>query len=137
MNRGGRSEVAAAIERLSREAAAGASLPEAREAAARTGGVPVHADLGGVLVLATDGSVLHYDPEGGRVSPVEDIRWQLLALVKAARAFPDLRQLRPGMPDTAVACERCGGRGVILGDLDCGACFGIGWNPEPPPPRGP
>ena len=82
-------ELAEVIRRLSQEAAVGASLSETREAAARTGGVPVHADVGGVLVLAPDGSVLHYDPDSGMVNPVAEDRWRMLVLVKAARRFPN------------------------------------------------
>ena len=123
-------ELAGAIGRLSQEAAAGGSPSEAREAAARTGGVPVHTDLGGVLVLAPDGSVLHYDPDSGQVNPVADDRWRVLALVKAARKFPELQPLRPRRPATAVACPQCGGDGVVLGGVDCGVCSGIGWTVE-------
>lgn len=130
MSTGALSELAGTIMRLSHEAAVGASLSEAREAAARTGGVPVHADLGGVLVLAPDGSVLHYDPDSGGVSLVADEHWRILALVKAARKFPELQQLRPPRPKTAVACPPCGGDGVILGGVDCGACSGSGWSVE-------
>jgi hypothetical protein len=127
-------ELARTIERLSSEVAAAAAAPEVREAAARTSGVPVHADLGAVLVLATDGTVLRYDPDAGEVRALggtpDDDRWRLLALVKAAKQFPELSHLRPDRPDDAVPCGQCGGRGVMLEALDCGACAGTGWIQE-------
>jgi len=88
--------------------------------------------MGGVLVLAPDGSVLHYDPDGGRVSSVAEERWRVLALVKAARKFPELQPLRPRRPDAAVTCAQCGGEGVILGGVDCGECSGSGWTLRSP-----
>jgi hypothetical protein len=126
-------DLAEVISRLSKEAAVGASLSETRDAAARTGGVPVHTDLGGVLVVAPDGSVLHYNPESCTVNVVLERGWRVLALVKAAAKFPELRGLRPARPSTAVTCTLCGGHGVILGGADCGLCFGSGWTVDSSP----
>jgi hypothetical protein len=120
------SEMRQIIGRLSHEAAVGASPSVDRDAAARTGGVPVYADMGGVLVIMPDCSVLYYNPETDRVNPVDDC-WRVVALVKAAKKFRELQQLRPVRPDNAVTCAQCGGEGVVLGRLDCGVCFGTGW----------
>jgi hypothetical protein len=127
MTTGDRHELAEIIKRLSSEAVTAASPLEAREAAARTGGIPVYADMGGILVVAPDGSVLHYDPDNGQVSPVREDCWRIVALVKAARKFPELRQLQPRKPDTASTCAQCGGEGVVFGNIDCGVCWGTGW----------
>ena len=126
MNTGVDVDTGNAIERLAREAASPAGPEVTREAARRTGGVPVHADLGGVLVVAVDGSVLHYDPETDTVSAADE-RWRSLARAKAARLFPELRSLAPQRPFGSVACDQCGGSGEILGGMDCGACLGVGW----------
>jgi hypothetical protein len=100
---------------------------ELSQAAAATGGLPVHADAGGVLVIDRAGSVLHYDPDAGTALQVTDVRWQTLALSKAARMFPELESLRPLRPSAAVDCPQCGGSGVVLGTTDCGRCFTTGW----------
>ena len=115
------------INRLSEEVAAGDSLRETREAAARTGGVPVYADMGGILVLAPDGSVLQYEPTSGKIEAVVESKWRILALVRAARKHPELSALRPMRPNTARTCRQCGGTGIVLGQADCGVCYGTGW----------
>jgi len=122
------SELADVIRQLSKESTESASLPkDARIAAVLTGGVPVYADMGGVLVVTPDESVLLYDPESGEVSSVTEEQWVVLAFVKAAKRFPELRQLCPTRPETAVTCPQCKGEGVLLRSINCGLCFGKGW----------
>ncbi len=121
------SKLAAIIRRLSQEVAAEASPSRTREAARRTGAVPVHSDMGGILLVAPNGSVLHYHPDSGDVSTATEERWRILALVKAARKFPELEPLRPRRPASAEVCTQCGGEGVVLGHVDCAVCWGSGW----------
>ena len=123
-------DLASIIRRLSDEAAARASNEDVREAVMKTGGVPVHTDLGGILLVAPDGQVLHYDPESGRVQ-APGHNWKQLALAKAARRFPELEELRPRKPDGAAECRACEGSGVLQEGVDCGTCFGAGWLPPP------
>lgn len=120
-------ELAAAIRRLSHEAVRKEATSELRSAAQRTGGVPVYADLGGVLVVMADGGVLRFDPEAEGVSVVDDERWRTLALARASRRFPELSDLCPSRPLASTTCPQCNGEGVILGGLECGNCFGVGW----------
>jgi len=115
------------ISRLSNEVAAADSSSYIREAAVRTGGVPVYADMGGVLVVAPDGSTLHYEPASRKIDAFVEERWRLLALVRAARKYPELSELRPARPETARSCRQCGGTGLVVGQVDCGVCDGTGW----------
>jgi hypothetical protein len=124
------------IQQLAERASTHEDDPDLRQAAARTGGLPVYADLGGVLVLTPAGTVLRYDPETGRSTDESESRWKALALTRAARRFSQLAALRPPRPDRgAVICPQCDGAGEVLGNVDCGVCFGRGWifSDEGPP----
>ncbi len=113
-----------AIERLGRIAASDATNPELQTAATQAPGLPVHHDMGGILVLRSDGSIAHYDPETERLSEVEDDdkgRWRTYALIQASRKFPELSQIHPRRPDGATACDSCGGAGKLFDTVDCGA----------------
>lgn len=103
-------------------------LHDDRALAERTGALPVHADMGGLLLIAPDGAVLHHDPDTGRTESVHD-SWRLLARTSAADRFPALASLRPRRPPFAVDCHACRGAGRLdlAPDLPCGACFGTGW----------
>jgi hypothetical protein len=116
---------------LNTEAAREESVSELRDAALRTGGVPVYADLGGVLAITAEGEVLRFDPEADEVSVVNDERWRALALARAAHKFSELSQLKPLRPSSSTTCQQCGGQGVILGGVECGTCFGLGWLETP------
>ena len=120
-------DVAAALARLTAEARTDATVDVAREAAVATGGLPVHCDMGGVLVVTAGGDVNYYDPEHKTTSRVADSRWRTLALVKAARNHPELASLRPAMPVDAMACTSCSGTGRVFEVADCGQCMGTGW----------
>lgn len=117
------------IARLSYEAAQGSGASDLKDAALKTGGVPVYADVGGVLVIGRDANVQRYDPETEKVQEVREEEWRVLALVKAAKKHPELKALMPARPPTARICPQCGGQGHILNTLDCGACMGTGWLP--------
>lgn len=119
-------EVVASIRSLSEQGQKGGD-DLFRKAAVRTGGLPVYADMGGVLVVTESLEILLYEPETDSLRGVADERWRIFALVKAAQKFPSLATLRPQQPASAVACSQCGGQGVVLGGLDCGRCFGVGW----------
>lgn len=97
------------------------------DAARATGGVPVHMDIGGVLVIDRWEAVVSYDPDDGTIARVSDAGWRTLALVKAAEKFPDLRELAPVPPSNAVVCGTCEGSGFLVGDVNCGACLARGW----------
>lgn len=95
------------------------------EAARATGGLPVHVDMGGALVVTPKGDVVQYDFET-RATSVPDNKWRTLALSKAARRFSELKDLAPSRPSNAITCPDCGGSGSIHG-TDCFECLGTGW----------
>jgi hypothetical protein len=128
-------EMASAIRKLAEQSKRSETDPDLREAAVRTGGLPVYADLGGILLLTPEARVLRYDPEMASVAEVTEERWKALALARAARKFPGLESLRPQAVN-AVTCQECHGEGVILGDVDCGTCFGLGWLADSEPRSG-
>ena len=122
--------LAEAVERLARDAV-NSGLPDvAREAATATGGLPVHWDMGGVLVLTALGEALHYDPEMRSTTTVTDRRWRTAALVKASRNHHELRALSPARPINAKTCSQCNGTGRMFDVADCGVCMGTGWLPS-------
>jgi hypothetical protein len=124
--------LAETVRRLYQEAIADCSeRGEAhREAALATGGVPVYSDLGGVLVIAPDGSIRLYD-NAGVITPVVDLKWSHVARVLAAEKYPALRAVAPVRPENASTCRFCRGAGKVKEFLDaiCGLCGGTGWLP--------
>lgn len=90
--------------------------------------------MGGILVLRSDGSVAHYDPETDRMREVHDDeagRWRTFALIQAARQFPELGALYPPRPNDAIVCSECAGSGARYESFICGACLGTGWLAPP------
>jgi hypothetical protein len=124
-------DLCAAIRRLAAEATLDEVSLESRDAAIRTGGLPVYADLGGVLVIAASGEVLRFDAEADSVTVVNDERWRAFAFVRASRKFPELSELRPARPVASMSCPQCSGEGTILDGIECGKCYGLGWLETP------
>jgi hypothetical protein len=122
---------AAVIRRLSMETMRNDARAEVRDAAHRTGGLPVYADLGGVLVLTGDGEILRFDPETDRVTLVDGEGWRALAFARASRLSSELSHLKPTRPVEAMNCPQCGGAGSVFDGVECGKCFGLGWLQEP------
>lgn len=124
-----RPDLAQTIATLARTVAEASPLDHMRTAAIRVPGLPVYADMGGVLVIKSDGSVALYHHEGDRIEPVDRDPWRTLALIQAAKAYPaELRDLQPARPADAVPCEDCDGAGELHTAI-CGACLGAGWQP--------
>jgi hypothetical protein len=127
--------LAEAVRRLSQQVLEDESpRGEAHRAAVRaTGGLPVYSDLGGVLVLAPDGSIRLFD-HAGTVAPVVDVKWENVARVRAAENYPALRAVAPVRPANAALCTFCRGAGKVKEHLDaiCGQCGGTGWLPPEP-----
>ena len=73
----------------------GQSSEMALEAARKTQGLPVYCDIGGCLILMSDGRVLQYASIDGGIAEVTDRQWLLRARVAAAKAFPELGVLVP------------------------------------------
>lgn len=119
-------EIGDTIRRLATKAAQESESSAIREAAQATGALPVHADLGGALAVTADGDVIQYDFETGATTTPEE-NWRVLALAKAARRFPELRDLAPRKPAYAIECPSCAGSGTMPGNTDCATCWGNGW----------
>jgi hypothetical protein len=101
--------------------------PDARKLVARTGALPVHADMGGTLLLTPDLRVLSCAHDSSQVSEEGGAKWTLLALRLASERFPELADLRPRRPADAYVCLVCSGSGQLFGRLWCGPCSGLGW----------
>ena len=119
-------ELREAIRRLAAKAAQTAESSAIRQVAEATGALPVHVDMGGALVITAEGDVVQYDLEtGATVRPNED--WKVLALAKASRRFPELKELAPKKPPNAIQCPSCAGTGTMPGNTDCATCWATGW----------
>jgi hypothetical protein len=94
----------------------------AEDVATRFGALVVYSDLGGVLMLCPDGSIMSLGWDDEEPSEPSD-GWRILGLAAAAYRFPELAELAPERPATAAPCRACGGPG-------CQACFGMGWVPD-------
>ena len=109
------------------------SDPVLVEAVRSTGAIPVYADIGGTLLLRTDGEILALDDGPSAVPRIEtDLGWRITAMVVGAEKYSELGRLLPVRPSGIGNCEYCEGRGrVRLGDNDrgplCGNCHGLGW----------
>jgi hypothetical protein len=96
---------------------------------AQVEGLPVYADAGGMLLVTPTGSVLRFDSETVQITKETEWGWRALAIAHAVRKFPELIALCPQRPGDAVTCPQCDGAGVVLGQLDCGTCYALGWIP--------
>jgi hypothetical protein len=123
------------IRELSRGAERWGRTSEWRRLAGITGGVPVHHDMGGLVIVLPDFQVTSCDHEGLRFEPVEE-RHRIWALVRLADQFSVVRDLvLPARPAGARDCADCEGTGrapAIVGRMGywpgiCGRCCGLGW----------
>ena len=96
------------------------------EVAARFNALPLYEDIGGVLALCSDGTMMQVAPDADTAQPVTDERWITVALVAGAERYPDLRELLPQRPPNAQPCAVCRGTGRVHGAW-CGACSALGW----------
>ena len=115
------------IRRMSAEVANSSQSEDWRKAARSTGGIPVYADIGGILIVASPSRVLRFDLDTERTEEVTDPRWRSVAFARAARQFPSLSTLMPQAPQSARQCDACGGAGSFRAGVPCGTCSGLGW----------
>jgi hypothetical protein len=102
------------------------------EVAVATNCLPVYTDMGGALLLDTDGTVRCYEWDTLRTTEITDDRQIVLAIVAAAQEYPDLIDLLPRRPPLATSCSDCSGTGKLFdGKIYCGTCHGLGWVAEP------
>ena len=126
MTRPVKSETKEAIRLLILKATQEPASSVSRTVADAVGALSVYADMGGSLALTPEGEVIHYDFENGATSIPEE-KMQKFARMRAAKCFPELRDLAPESPDNATSCPVCSGRGEILRGIYCGKCVGMGW----------
>jgi hypothetical protein len=120
------SEISAAIRRLIADIAQQTEPSIDKEVVEATGELPVYKGWTGALAVTPAGEVIFYDYET-KAGESRDEGWQVLAITKAARRFPELKDLAPPKPSTAVSCPSCGGLGTVFGRFDCGTCWASGW----------
>jgi hypothetical protein len=103
------------------------------ETARRHRAIPLMADLGGMWMLKSDGSVweVKWDSED-ELSPIVADR-RTLALAVGAKRYPWLATLLPTPPPESIACSTCKGEGAIRlsvspsqGTLVCPDCQALG-----------
>ena len=124
-------ETSAAIRQLIAEYVAGMEDDVAHAATRRVEALPVYSDVGGSLLLAPNGDILCLPTDSHGPPTLErDPQWQLVARVKAAEKYPQLKALLPIRDDQSVQCHSCNGSGAVsVGgvSLTCGKCRGLGW----------
>ncbi|NTX11175.1 hypothetical protein HUA76_10280 [Myxococcus sp. CA056] len=98
-----------------------------RELARELGGLPLYADMGGLVVLRPDGTVLTYDWEDSKSEATDDV-WKVVALTTSREKYPRLRELLPERTVSALDCAACTGTGSILRTATCWKCLGLGWH---------
>ena len=95
-----------------------------RDATVRSGHLPIFCDMGGCLLLATDGRVHEFDFEANEVKPVEREADRRFTYAEAARVYIDLSALRE---EVGSRCDVCGGSGwIVVRSVRCSDCDGTG-----------
>jgi hypothetical protein len=94
--------------------------------------LPIYPDWSGFIAIRPDESFL-FCTEEGLVENYVEPEWQLIALVRGSKRYPELQSLLPTRSTEASACCDCKGTGRAiveeqrLNNVICGRCFGLGW----------
>jgi hypothetical protein len=93
------------------------------------GALPLYSDMGGVIGIRPDGTLVEWSHDGGGrdARPVEDRIWVLIALVAAARRYPEFQKLLPVRGPGAIDCVCRRTPACVSGLIYCGRCGGMGW----------
>jgi hypothetical protein len=93
------------------------------------GALPLYADMRGVIGIRPDGTLVEWSHDGGGrdARPVEDRIWVLIALVAAARRYPEFQKLLPVRGPGAIDCDCRRTPTCISGLIYCSRCGGMGW----------
>ncbi len=127
-------KIAGLIQDYEREAASDPT--QLRQLVAQEKVLPLCWDMGGVIVINTDGDVLSYSWDD-TVQPkvVNDSRLRNVALLQGSMRHPELKVLLSPKPLDAQTCSFCGGTGIApyAGKTSGGTilcyCGGLGWVP--------
>jgi hypothetical protein len=106
--------------------------PRSREnalvaAATAARALPVYGSFSGTLLISEEREILEFDDETKTIRPVDDRLWRTVALVSAAKKFPELTGLAPSRTSRASDCVECEATGQIVGKFSCAVCGGTGW----------
>ena len=101
-------EITAAIRQLIADHLSGPEGEVSHEIVRRAHALPVYSDIGGTLFLTPAGEILCSPSDStGPPTPERNAKWQLVALVRAADKYPQLKQLRPVPDPNSVQCPAC------------------------------
>ena len=95
---------------------------------AAVGALPLYIDIGGVIGIRPDGTLVEWshDGEGRDVRPVEDRIWVLIALIAAARRYPEFQDVLPVRGTGAIDCDCRRIPSCVSGLIACARCGGMG-----------
>src|SRR5262249_60325042 len=114
-----------------RQTSAARTAPSPRDALVgpECGALPLYADMGGVIGIRPDGTLVEWSHDGGGrdARPVEDRIGVLIALVAAARRYPEFQKLLPVRGPGAIDCDCRRIPQCVSGLISCGQCGGMGW----------
>lgn len=105
---------------------------EERKIACSFNALPIYPDWSGFIAIRPDESLLFCTEQGCVENDVEP-EWQLIALVRGSKQYPELKSLLPKRSSDAIECIDCKGTGTAIIDgqdlknVICGKCFGLGW----------
>src|SRR5690606_33505435 len=105
-----------------------------REWSQRERAIPVVFDMGGVLGMKRDGTVISVpwdEPHGALREETSSVA-HMAAVIGAAQKYPELKTLAPNRPSDAPDCPQC----AVLnpdGSRGCPVCWQLGWLPRTPP----
>jgi hypothetical protein len=99
---------------------------------ARHGALPLYVGWIETFGIRPDGELVRWSNDGEfeGTLPIEEPSWALLALVRGASRYPELRPLLPVRGPDAPDC-RC--RAIPMcasGEVGCAECGGLGWLPD-------
>ena len=107
--------------------------------------LPMVLDMGGCYGIRPNGDILSFVwDEPYNLQLEHDTRICNLVLFQGSKKFPELVDLVPSRPATAVDCFHCRGTGIepyitehgLSADVFVCYCGGLGWLPEAEPPNG-
>lgn len=96
--------------------------------------IPVVFDMGGILGMKRDGTVISVpwdEPHGASREETSSVA-HMAAVIGAAQKYPELKTLTPARPSDAPDCPQC----AVLnpdGSRGCPVCWHLGWLPPTPP----
>lgn len=105
---------------------------EEQKIASTLNALAIYPDWRGFIAIRPDESFL-FCTDQGLVENYVEPEWQLIALVRGSKQYPELASLLPRRSTDASECFDCKGTGraIIegqhLNNVICGKCFGLGW----------